>query len=181
MAALRSPARDLAPGLPAGVLAALRADFTSSAAADALIDATIGRYASAATSPYALCPHTATAIDGAEAFLLLSPAAAATSPPLPTLVLATAHPAKFAQGTPALASRGLYAEVYGRGGRGAEAVGSVERPPLPPQLRGLSSRPRRCIAVDLPLPSPQAAEGAAYVRGLAEVQAVVDAVLGGPE
>ena len=180
MAALRSPARDLAPGLPTAVLAALRADFTSSAADDSIIDATIGRYASpalstaAASPPYALCPHTATAVDGAEAFLV-SPAAAAT-PPLPTIVLATAHPAKFAQGTPALASRGLYAEVYGDGA----GVGAAERPPLPPQLRGLASRPRRCIAVDLP--PPGAAEGAgeaAYVRGLAEVQAVVDAVVGG--
>ena len=180
MAALRSPARDLAPGLPTAVLAALRADFTSSAADDSIIDATIGRYASpalstaAASPPYALCPHTATAVDGAEAFLV-SPAAAAT-PPLPTIVLATAHPAKFAQGTPALASRGLYAEVYGDGA----GVGAAELPPLPPQLRGLASRPRRCIAVDLP--PPGAAEGAgeaAYVRGLAEVQAVVDAVVGG--
>jgi threonine synthase len=97
---------------------------------------------------------------GAEEQLL---AAARGLPAPPVVVLATAHPAKFAEGTPALRRRGLYA-----GG----SEGAAMRPPLPPQLQGLSARPRRCITLELP-PTSETGTG---TRGLVAVQAVIDAI-----
>lgn len=123
---------------PPALAAAARADFGSDCATDAEIDATIARHLRSGDSGgYALCPHTAAGVCAAERL----PAGAASHAADPVIVLATAHPAKFSDGTPAL--RGLYPGVTDEAGEGGAAV----RPPLPPQLRGLSRRPRRVVSL----------------------------------
>ncbi len=141
--------------LPPAVFAAAAAAFTSSSADDAAIDRTIARALSG--SGYALCPHTACAVFAVDTV----PALAAAAREGALVVCATAHPAKFASGTPALARAGLYfAEVEGEGAApcaplcaraAAEAAAAFQRngggprPALPQQLRGLWGRPTRCM------------------------------------
>jgi len=142
--------------LPPAVFDAAAAAFTSSAADDAAIDRTIAR--ALRDSGYALCPHTACAVFAVDTVPALAAAARAGA----LVVCATAHPAKFAAGTPALARAGLYfAEVEGEGTApcaplcaraAAEAAAAFQRnggvggprPALPQQLRGLWDRPTRC-------------------------------------
>ncbi len=70
--------------------------------------------------------------------------------------MATAHPAKFASGTPSLSKAGLYyRDVEGDVARpvappssaGASSTSPAVLPVLPPQLRGLSTRPRQGATV----------------------------------
>jgi threonine synthase len=167
---------------PPSLQAALRADFASASADDTVINATIARYLTrdastgAVTGGYALCPHTACGVHAAEQLQQQqaasavstagSDAAAASAAPA-IIVLATAHPAKFAADTPALA--GLYGEVFTGADDGRLAALAVVAtpaavsPPLPPQLRGLAAAPRSVTTV-----APDAAA----------VKAVVDAVTG---
>jgi len=88
--------------------------------------ATIAR-ADSAQPPYQLCPHTAVGVAAAERLQL------AGAPAVPTLCLATAHPAKFP-------------EAFER------ATGHA--PVTPPAIAALAGRPTRCT--DLPAVSPGA-------------------------
>lgn len=159
---------------PPALQAALQADFGSSTADDGVINAVIDRYltrdaaSGAVTGGYALCPHTACGVHAAEQLQRRQQADSdAASAASPIIVLATAHPAKFAADTPALA--GLYGEVFTGADEGRlAALASVPTPagmspPLPPQLRGLAAAPRSVTTV-----APDAAA----------VKAVVDAVTG---
>ena len=179
---------------PPAMLAQLQADFSSCAADDGVINDVIARYLAPASSsassssgdgdsnrnddtsgPYALCPHTACGVFAAER---LAAAAAASSDSSVSgtnngqsaaggavIVLATAHPAKFAADTPSL--KGLYGEVFaGSAEPRLAALAAVPtpptiRPPLPPQLSGLGSKPRQAVRVR---------------ADVAEVKAVVDAM-----
>lgn len=139
---------------PAAVLAQVQSDFTSAAADDGTIDNVIKAYLSSPTSPYALCPHTACGVHAVSAVPSLHEAATRGE----VVVMATAHPAKFASGTPSLAAAGLYyREVEGQlgkpvvpidGAAPAAAAPSSVAPRLPAQLLGLSSRPRQCAIVN---------------------------------
>ena len=143
-------------GLPAPLRAAFQRDFSSSTSSDASIDETTRRVLR--EHGYAICPHTATGLDAALSHPELTAAASRNA----LVILATAHPAKFASGTPALAEADLYVtEVEGvRAARvvavnagavdaaaaafGAHANGVV-RPPLTSTLKGLASKPTRVV------------------------------------
>ena len=152
-AALAGPAR--AAVLPPRITALLARDFSSSSASDSIIDATIKETLSA--TGYALCPHTATGVAAVQHGLIpRHDASHMTS----IVILATAHPGKFADGTPSLAAAGVFADMSAAGAAGARAL-----PPLPPQLRGLDAKPQRCATI-------------AAGEGLAKsVMAFVDAVV----
>ena len=132
-------------------------DFASAAAGDADIDATIRRYLDRPT-PYALCPHTAAGVFAAEVLL-------GTTTDRTIVVLATAHPAKFASGTPSL--RGLYpgVETQPEEAAGTSASSRVDAvmPALPRQLVGLGARPRRVVSVRATLEDVEAYVDAAVV------------------
>ena len=157
--------------LPQDLRAALAASYTSASAGDGAIDSTIA--AVLAGSGYALCPHTAAGYAAAAASAAAAGAQGAA--PASFIVLATAHPAKFASGTPALATPGgmgarYAAEVEGVGSGGGGGTGECA-PPLPAQLRGLHRKPLRCLSLKM-------GEGGA--QGLCEaVMGLCDAVVGG--
>lgn len=132
---------------------AARADFTSASADDATIDAVITRYLTGAA--YALCPHTACGFHALDAV----PGLAASVAEGRVVVMATAHPAKFAEATPALAATGLY--VAGIEGREEPEGSRHTQPALPAQLKGLGGRPKQMGSV---------------TNNLAAVQAYVDAI-----
>jgi threonine synthase len=125
---------------PTWLRAALARDFVSARASDAHIDAAIRAFLAGADGGYALCPHSAC---GAHAALTVPELAAACARG-DAVLFATAHPGKFAAATPALREAGLFLrDVLGEGAAQAREV----RPALPPQLRGLSGRPSRCVAL----------------------------------
>ena len=145
---------------PPALAAAIASDFHSDAADDAAIDATITRYLASpapGAAPYALCPHTAAGVYAAERLLQRRAAAGggvhrASTAAGDVVVLATAHPAKFASGTPSLA--GLYAGVFDGDNSGSSSgdASADPAPPLPPQLRGLAAKPRRVTSLRAALP-----------------------------
>jgi threonine synthase len=143
----------LPASFPKALLATVATHFISCAADDATIDAVTRAYL-AAPKPYAVCPHTACGLHAAAAVPSLRAGVARGA----VVVMATAHPAKFASGTPALAEAGLYyREVEGPNARPVAAVKEeVEKrvraagplsPALPAPLLGLSSRPRQCAVI----------------------------------
>lgn len=143
----------LPASFPKSLLATVATHFISCAADDATIDAVTRAYL-AAPKPYAVCPHTACGLHAAAAVPALRAAVARGA----LVVMATAHPAKFASGTPALAEAGLYyREVEGPNARPVVPVkDEVEKrirsagplsPALPAALLGLSSRPRQCAVL----------------------------------
>jgi threonine synthase len=107
--------------IPAGPLAEIRREFDAARASEPDVAATIGR--TWREAGYLLDPHTAIGVDAA--------ARVGRDPSVPTVVLGTAHPAKF----PAA----------------VEAASGV-RPALPPHLAGLLDRPERFTV----LPNDQA-------------------------
>lgn len=140
--------------------AAVAAEMGSAAADDATINATIRTYLHA--TRYALCPHTACGVHAVGAIPALRGAATATGAATAgVVVFATAHPAKFASTTPALAEAGLYyPAVEGAAAKpvvpislsavaslGGDAGVAAVQPALPAQLRGLSARPRVCATL----------------------------------
>lgn len=138
--------------LPPAVISLFARDFTSSASSDLEIDTTIRRVIS--YHGYAACPHTATALHAA----VTHPALIAAEARGALVVCATAHPAKFAAATPALAQAGLY---YAETGVVPEfPICSVAKaaaeaafgkggpfPKLPQCLKGLAARPSRVVAL----------------------------------
>jgi threonine synthase/homoserine kinase len=138
--------------LPAAVVALFSRDFTSSASTDADIDDTVKSVIN--KCGYAACPHTATALHASATHESLTDAASHGR----LVVCATAHPAKFAASTPALAAAGLYFEQIGIAPEfslQADAVesankafgGPIPQPELPASLSNLSSRPSRAITL----------------------------------
>lgn len=154
---------------PPELLAQLQADFGSSTTDDATINDVIARYlqhdseTGAVTGGYALCPHTACGVHAAEQLLASSGSQPQQQGTI--IVLATAHPAKFAADTPALS--GLYGEVFTGASEprlaalAAVATPATVRPPVPEQLAGIASAPRQAIRVRC---------------DVAEVKRVVDAI-----
>jgi threonine synthase/homoserine kinase len=164
--------------LPPAVSALFTRDFTSSASNDVEIDATIRRVI--AQHGYAACPHTATALHAA----VTHPALIAAEKCGALVICATAHPAKFAAATPALAEAGLYFAETGiapesalclKAKATADAAFGIDGPlpKLPQCLRGLASKPSRVVSLSpgegqtlletvkafvelLPLPAPAA-------------------------
>ena len=173
--------------LPPAVSALFSRDFTSSASNDVEIDATIRRVI--ANHGYAACPHTATALHAA----VTHPALIAAEKCGALVVCATAHPAKFAAATPALAEAGLYYAETGiapesalclKAKATADAAFGINgpAPKLPQCLRGLASRPSRVVSLSpgegqtlletvkafvelLPLPTPAAGVSTSSVVG----------------
>jgi threonine synthase len=127
----------------------VRSTFSSAAADDATIDTTVRTYLAGAR--YALCPHTACGMHAVAAIPALRASAAAGN----VCVYGTAHPAKFASSTPALAEAGLYfREVEGASAKPVVAVSEPLAaayagvlPALPEQLLGLADRPRLCATL----------------------------------
>ena len=154
---------------------ALAAHYPRATASDAQIDGAIASVLRSAS--YALCPHTAAGWHAAEG------AGAGSG----TVLLATAHPAKFATGTPALRAHGsgrAYArEVEGvegvEGGEGgggsgagaAAAAAAAAAPALPGHLRGLHLKPLRCLTLRMGAGEGSGAALCEAVKGLCDTVA----------
>jgi threonine synthase len=116
----------------------LRSDFVSFTSSDDRINETIKRFLSLpGADSYALCPHTATGADAALS--LFSPGLESGREHV--IVMATAHPAKFASDTPSL--QHLYKRVLSP----TAVDDETQEPRVPPQLMNLGSKPRRCTNV----------------------------------
>jgi threonine synthase len=116
----------------------LKEDFVSFTSSDDRINQTIKKFLDLPSKDsYALCPHTAT---GADAALSLF-SSGLESGSEHVIVMATAHPAKFASDTPAL--QHLYKSVLNPSA--SEDVS--QEPAVPPQLMNLVTKPRRCTNI----------------------------------
>ena len=164
--------------LGSDMVAALGRSYASASASDAEIDSAIGGVLAGAG--YALCPHSAAGWHAA-----VGAGAGARG----VLLLATAHPAMFASGTPALAghacgaayAREVEGVAVGGGGAaagGAMAGGAAVVPALPGHLRGLHLRPQRCLTLRMAA-AGEGGEGGAGALLCKAVMDLCDTVVGG--